>query len=504
MSDKKISQLSQAATLTGSEIVPVVQGGVTVSTTAQDIADLAGGGGALYGGNNTLYVSKQGSDATGTKGDRSKPYLTIQAAINAAVDGDVVLVMEGTYVENVALKDSVKLISETWGGATIQHTGTSNTYVMSSPDTTVLGQGVYYKIFIWGFRITNPTLETTIKIKAKNLNVKLAYLEVKSKNSSYLSKIQLYPSSTSAGVFECDVVDINSISNVTQFGFDGAAGGVIEAVYAIPTCHIKTCNFTEITTIPLDYIGWQNWDWRVDTINSNTINSGGGFGEIYHQNSNGHVGVYRSIRTGSQGNNYIVFYMPTGNQTLTIDYFYSEGQEKIISCGEGNNIINIGWMQTDGLIFISPAAGKTTILNAQTIKRVNSKATAIFYIFPTGANGKVKLNCNYAESNGSGSGVIYTYNSSNVALDIYLSGEFYNSNSTNSLVLQDDANATVKYKVIDSLILRNNQSAATKFYGSFAYNRNFYIIGGLCTTQGATGAGTVTPVIGAILTDTGI
>ena len=44
MSDKKISELSSAAALTGSEPIPTVQGGVTVRTTAQDIADLAGGG----------------------------------------------------------------------------------------------------------------------------------------------------------------------------------------------------------------------------------------------------------------------------------------------------------------------------------------------------------------------------------------------------------------------------------------------------------------------------
>ena len=41
MANKKISQLTAAAALTGTEIVPIVQSGITVSTTAQDIADLA-------------------------------------------------------------------------------------------------------------------------------------------------------------------------------------------------------------------------------------------------------------------------------------------------------------------------------------------------------------------------------------------------------------------------------------------------------------------------------
>jgi hypothetical protein len=43
MANKKISQLTAAAALTGTEIVPIVQGGVTVQTTAQDVADLGGG-----------------------------------------------------------------------------------------------------------------------------------------------------------------------------------------------------------------------------------------------------------------------------------------------------------------------------------------------------------------------------------------------------------------------------------------------------------------------------
>jgi hypothetical protein len=44
MANKKISQLTAAAALTGTELLPIVQDGVTVQTTAQDIADLGGGG----------------------------------------------------------------------------------------------------------------------------------------------------------------------------------------------------------------------------------------------------------------------------------------------------------------------------------------------------------------------------------------------------------------------------------------------------------------------------
>ena len=46
MADLKISELPAAAALTGTELVPAVQGGDTVRTTAQAIADLAAGGAA--------------------------------------------------------------------------------------------------------------------------------------------------------------------------------------------------------------------------------------------------------------------------------------------------------------------------------------------------------------------------------------------------------------------------------------------------------------------------
>ena len=45
MANVKISELGSAATLTGTEALPIVQSGSTLQTTVQDIADLAGGGG---------------------------------------------------------------------------------------------------------------------------------------------------------------------------------------------------------------------------------------------------------------------------------------------------------------------------------------------------------------------------------------------------------------------------------------------------------------------------
>lgn len=54
---QKISEMSAAATLDGTELVPLVQGGSNVQATAQDIADLGGGGGSGFNLNTAEGIS---------------------------------------------------------------------------------------------------------------------------------------------------------------------------------------------------------------------------------------------------------------------------------------------------------------------------------------------------------------------------------------------------------------------------------------------------------------
>lgn len=56
---------------------------------------------------NTLIVSKNGSDLTGTRNDWTKPFLTVSAASTAAQVGDLVIVFPGTYSENNYIKSDV-------------------------------------------------------------------------------------------------------------------------------------------------------------------------------------------------------------------------------------------------------------------------------------------------------------------------------------------------------------------------------------------------------------
>lgn len=61
MAEVKISELSNASALTGTEVVPIVQGGATVKVTAQSIADLGGGGGGGASGIHTQFKLPSGS-----------------------------------------------------------------------------------------------------------------------------------------------------------------------------------------------------------------------------------------------------------------------------------------------------------------------------------------------------------------------------------------------------------------------------------------------------------
>jgi hypothetical protein len=58
-----------------------------------------------------IFVEAGATATTGTLGSRENPYSTIAAGLNAAKIGDDVLVLPGTYAENVTLKAGVRLLS---------------------------------------------------------------------------------------------------------------------------------------------------------------------------------------------------------------------------------------------------------------------------------------------------------------------------------------------------------------------------------------------------------
>lgn len=139
---KKFSQLPDAASLTGDELVPVVQGAVNKKAT---IAQLAAQSNATWGGivgdiedqvdlqtilnnkaskNDLVFnVKDYGAVGNGVADDTS----AIQAAVEAA-NGRTVFVPSGTYIisEEIVLKDGMTLIGDGFNSCLRRRTGSVN------------------------------------------------------------------------------------------------------------------------------------------------------------------------------------------------------------------------------------------------------------------------------------------------------------------------------------------------------------------------------------------
>jgi hypothetical protein len=95
MADKKISQLTAAAALTGTEVVPIVQSGDTVKATTQNIANLFSLG----------YTAENVSNkSTNTSLGTSDSLYPSQNAVKVYVDGSVVGLLDdrGSYTPGVS------------------------------------------------------------------------------------------------------------------------------------------------------------------------------------------------------------------------------------------------------------------------------------------------------------------------------------------------------------------------------------------------------------------
>jgi|SRR5688572_2169524 len=79
---KKISELTAAASLDGSELVELVQDGVNVKSTTQDIADLGGGGGAVTSVNGQTGVVVLDAGDIGNTPSGTVAATDVQGAIN--------------------------------------------------------------------------------------------------------------------------------------------------------------------------------------------------------------------------------------------------------------------------------------------------------------------------------------------------------------------------------------------------------------------------------------
>jgi hypothetical protein len=146
MANVKISELGSAATLTGTEALPIVQSGSTLQTTVQDIADLAGGGG---GGNIALpnFATAQiiNASTSPTTYDLTVLFPSINFS-SATIHLDMQILIKGTGSVTSAYYN---LLRDEF----------SSFFYYSSPYTQYDTGSPLFASFIFGGSNSNPTLE---------------------------------------------------------------------------------------------------------------------------------------------------------------------------------------------------------------------------------------------------------------------------------------------------------------------------------------------------------
>jgi hypothetical protein len=103
MANKKISGLPDAGALTGAELVELVKGGVNVQSTAQDVADLGGGGGHTIEDEGTPLTQRTKLNFVGASvavtddsGDDATVVTISSTGVSDGDKGDVVVSSSGT------------------------------------------------------------------------------------------------------------------------------------------------------------------------------------------------------------------------------------------------------------------------------------------------------------------------------------------------------------------------------------------------------------------------
>jgi hypothetical protein len=200
----------------------------------------SGGSGGSVPLTNSVWVAKNGSDSTGTRGDPAKAFLTLRGAWTNAVSGDTVFVMPGTYDEKNLLKNGVN-----WHGfgASVIFTGGSGAIWdddVSSIDAASVIDGFETLENQSGDAVLQLFNNSTVRIQAHTINSPFGYAvmvggggtntvctiedsTVTAMDGSGLSAVQIRSAAAHVTVNRCKLVMAGTSNNGAALRYQFAA-----------------------------------------------------------------------------------------------------------------------------------------------------------------------------------------------------------------------------------------------------------------------------------------
>jgi len=201
-------------------------------------------------------------------------YPTIQEGINAAYDGDIVIVLDGEYFENINFNGKrIKVVSWYYMNADEQHIDNTIINANMTDRVVTFNSGEDSSSLLEGFTITGGYIEEGLF--SSNAGILCFYsspvlknLKVKNNSSSRNSGIGLYNSEA--------MLDNVEIFNNTNFTIDNNS----PAVY----CETSNLNFSNVNIYNNNNVGIKSTNSIINFINSSICNNG--------TSSNSGYGIY--------------------------------------------------------------------------------------------------------------------------------------------------------------------------------------------------------------------
>lgn len=221
---------------------------------------------------NVLFVGKDGDDGTAVRGSFAHKYLTIQAAIDAAQNGDAVLIGPGVYTESVVVPEmsDLSIIGISGEASTIIDgtDGSALRYVAVAEDAprNWIIAGISFRnaadnsatVLIDGTNATEPFVDDEILFRNC-----VFHNDAQAGPRNSMELVQLYYAVidncrfvTVPLIEDCETVVVKNISAAAgvDVALDGDAGGIVagRGYYLFRNCDLWSLNATGQPEVQLD------------------------------------------------------------------------------------------------------------------------------------------------------------------------------------------------------------------------------------------------------------